>query len=525
MIALTPLLFLGGVVFVEQPIDSIYAAPDFKSGPWTNELWIGSRAADIDGDGLNDLLTDEFVAFQRDGSFPKTQQVAWPSLGDWAWADVWGNEVFVLLRDRIEVFRWAQGEWQRTLSQPIAWNTPARSTAQRGLRPPGRPALHFTQFLHDVNNDGAPEIVQPGRDGLHVYVKEKLFYEEKAVWPVLPAMRPLVSAQTLWPENKRAVAAPELAATATFLLEKNTLKVFARESIGNISAPMKYQKMPDGKVYPIHSDGSVQGKTQFKESVYTVKTDGTFAIATLPDIERESALVPRECELAPLNADDTLDLVCARYIGTTSMPYPTSRFEVAVSTDGGHTFDTAQSTGMPPRRVLIDYDGNGRLDMATKSIALTEGGIKETLVRGLTRREVDLDVEIRLQDDKGRFPVKPSLRRRFTIELDKPPANQSQMFLRFLDGDFLQLNGDVDGDGICDAVIHDRPGTLSVYKGATAGITSNRIATLPIDPGGWFCVADVDKDGKADVLTNREKEYRIDDVNAILYLSREGAPQ
>jgi hypothetical protein len=180
---------------------------------------------------------------------------------------------------------------------------------------------------------------------------------------------------------------------------------------------------------------------------------------------------------------------------------------------------------MPPRRVLIDYDGNGRLDMVTKSIALTEGGIKETLVRGFTRREVDLDVDLRLQDDRGRFPAKPSFRRRFAIELDKPPANQSQMFLKFLDGDFLQLDGDVDGDGIRDAVIHDRPDKLSVYKGGATGITSNRIATLPIDPGGWFCVADVDKDGKADVLTNRDKEYQSIDVNVVLYLSREGAPQ
>ena len=126
MIAILPLLLLGGVAFVEQPIDGLAVFDEERLDSKLARSW---RCADIDGDGANDILTPSGVAFQRDGQFPKTQQTPFPSLGEWPRADVWGSEIYVLLPDRIEVLRWSQSDWQRTLSQPITWKNPSYQAA------------------------------------------------------------------------------------------------------------------------------------------------------------------------------------------------------------------------------------------------------------------------------------------------------------------------------------------------------------------------------------------------------------
>ncbi len=518
MIALVPLLLLAGVVFVEQPLDGLAVSDTESFDPQrVGRSW---RCADLDGDGAKDILTPTGVAFQRDGQFPKTQQTPFPNVGDSPRADVWKNEIFVQLKDRIEVLRWAQGDWQRTLSQPIAWTNPARLKDSDIGERPQRGQYQFERFLHDIDNDGKPEIVVISTDGLRVYSKGDLFYEEKALWPVFPTMQPHVSSQVIWPTSSRIVEAPLMLSFARFQLENKTLTVFTNESHGTAWKSIDPDKRADGTGSMFIDGGWFSGEVSFKETRYSVAADGSFALSESPEPVRESQAISMDWGSVRLNDDDVIDLVRVRYAGSTSSPYPISIFEVAVSTDGGKSIHTAQCTGAYPKRVVVDFNRDGRLDLVTESKQLAEGGIKETLVRGLTRREVDLDVEIRLQNEQAGFPAKPSFRRRFTVTLDKPPAASSKMFLRFLEGEGLRIDGDVDGDRFCDAVIHDRPGSLSVYKGSETGITNIRIATLPAVPGAVYRVVDVDEDGRSDILVNsggRDSRFTV-------YLSRDTAP-
>lgn len=520
MITILPLLLLGGVAFIEQPIDGLAVLDSTSHDHIRARTW---RCADIDGDGAKDILTPNGLAFQRDGQFPKTQQTPFPSLGENPRADVWGSEIYVLLKDRIEVLRWSQSDWQRTLSQPITWaNLPATSERhqkrQGGSQPP-----KFTRFLNDIDGDGKPEIVVFSKDGLRVYAKGNLFYEEVALWPVLPQVRPVFLGQTIWPESERKLEMPWLASGARYLVDKGTLTVFTRETVGVIGRPFDRDLRSDGRgTVSASFGGSLDEEAMFKQERYKIGGDNRFALSAQPESVSECGPMSTSWVKATLNADDTMDFVRVRYIGSTSSPYPVAVYEVAASTDGGKTVHTAQCTGAYPRNVLADFNQDGRLDLVTESKQLVEGGLKETLVRGFTRREVDLDVEVRLQDDAGGFPAKPSIRRRFTVTLDKPPAKLSEMFLRFLEGGFLQLRGDVDGDGQCDAVIHDHPDSLSVYRGDRTAITNSHIGSLPIAPTGVFHVIDVDEDGRADVLIGRGGAHD-ESASATLYLSREPA--
>lgn len=518
MIALFPLLLLGGVAFVEQPIDGLAV---FDDKGLDNKLARTWRCADVDGDGAKDILTPSGVAFQRDGQFPKTQQTPFPSLGEFPRADVWGNEIYVLLQDRIEVLRWSQGDWQRTLSQPITWEGPSIQASRRVAATATEHRLQFTRFLYDIDGDNKPEIIVVSSDGLRVYTKGNLFYEEKALWPVLPPLQPMISAQAIWPPNERVLEAPPMDRIARFRIEKNTLTIFTDESIGSIGRALDRDRRTDGQGTVAMGGDVLSKKIVFKATRFAIKQDGSLGLSDQPEAIGESAALSTNWQRVNLNSDDEMDLIASRYVGSTSSPYPVAIYEVAASTDAGKTVYTAQCTGTPPRNVLTDFNGDGRLDIVTESKQLVEGGLKETLVRGFTRREVELDVEVRLQNDAGGYPAKPSLRRRFTVTLDKPPAKLSEMFLRFLDGGFLQLNGDVDGDGQIDAVIHDHPDSISAYRGSETAITNSHIASLPIAPTGLFHVIDVDEDGRADVLIGRPKDAQNDSASATLYLSRE----
>jgi hypothetical protein len=501
MIALVPWLLLGGLAFLEQPIDGLDMTNGEGLDPRRSEqTW---RCADMDGDGAKDILTPGGVAFQRNGVFPRTDQTPFPKLGEMPRADVWKNEVIVLLPDRIESLRWSQGEWQRTLSQPIAWANSELRPSDEASAPAEMQRFQFDRFLHDINDDGKPEIILVSKDGLRVYARGSLFYEEKTLWPVFPKMQPLITEQTIWPANARTVEIPILQGDAEFSLNKRVLTVYT-----------------NGKGAFIQTGGT----HVFKQIRYNVAQDNSFAISEKPESQRETEPLSAEWSSISLNDDDVIDLVRVRYVGSTSSPYPVSKFEVAVSTDGGKTIHTAQCTGAYPSQVIADFNRDGRLDLVTESKQLVEGGIKETLVRGFTRREVDLEVEIRFQDSQGGFPGKPSIRRRFGITLDKPPANLSEMFLQFLDGQFLKLNGDVDGDRLSDAVIHDRPDALSVYRGNATGITNNRIATLSIEPTGTFRVVDIDEDGRDDILVRRAKREHDNNPESLVYLSRDIQP-
>lgn len=491
MIPAVAWLALSSVVFVEQPLDRIEVTVHGYGGEYT-ATW---RCADIDRDGATDIVTPVNTAFQRDNQFPKAQQAPFPDFGESPLADVWGGEIYLLLRERVEVLRWADGVWQRTLSQPMAWpanlSGPADDRAARALR--------FERFLVDLNGDKRPEILRLAPDGVHIFAKPELFYEAASVWNVMPPANTVSGVHALWPETARTPAAPVLDVSGKISVRQDAITVLSSSTVGGNRARFDHVHYPLGNT-----------------PAYSLAVDAP---------ARQTYLVDRRCVPVTLNQDAVQDFLSVSIIGETAPPLSSPIIEVRASTDGGKNFHTAQCTGAMPRQVLTDYNNDERLDLVTDSKRLVEGGIKETLMRGLTRREVDVDLEVRLQDEQGSFPAKASFLRRFSIELDKPPVNQSAMFLNFLQGRLISLDGDFDGDGTNDLAVHDRPTRISVYRGTSNGITGERIGALDVSSQATFAVADVDQDGKSDLVIALDAASGADSAGrTTVYLAREGAP-
>ncbi len=176
----------------------------------TGEAHLNARHADIDHDGANDIITPTFVAFQRNGSFPKNQQTPLPSF-DGALADIWGSEIYLLQKDRITALRWAKSEWQQTLSQPMSWAAPVMETfpsPKFADNSPRRLSFEDGRFLFDLNGDNKPEIIRVAADGVHVYAKKGLFFEETAVWRVLPPPEVMAFPSKIWPDSDREIELP-----------------------------------------------------------------------------------------------------------------------------------------------------------------------------------------------------------------------------------------------------------------------------------------------------------------------------
>jgi hypothetical protein len=495
MIALVPLLLLGGVLLVEQPIDGVQT--DLTQ--WRIRTETYTRCADLDGDGPNDIITPTAAAFQRNGQFPKAQQTPLPHFDGLAYMDVWDNEIYVLMRDRIEVLRWSKSEWQRTLSQPIDWGDAVRR-ACFGSDPPAKSSAPlFEHFLCNVDGSRSPEIVRVAVDGIHVFSKKDLFYAEAAVWQIVPPLRAYVPRGTLWPSAARRIKVPQLMSRATVRVEKTGVSV--------------QTQIPAGIA-----------RTFYRQDSYAFDAARGLSLSPAPDRSIESEVVDRGYECTELNRDDVMDLIRVDITGETAAPLAMPIVETSVSTDGGKTFFTAKSLGAKPLRAVTDFNQDGRLDLVSENKRLVEGGICETLVRGLTRREVDLEVAVRLQDESGGFPAKPTFSQTFAIALDKPPAYQSAMFMSFLYGGLFSLDGDFDGDGIRDAVIHDRPDRITIRRGAPSGISSEVLATLPASAQRQFAIVDIDGDGRSDLLLSGGSGTDKADGEKAVYLSRESAP-
>ena len=495
MIALAPLLLIGSIVLVEQPIDGVKVG--FTGRPMRYETH--TRCADLDGDGANDIITPTTAAFQRNGQFPKAQQTPLPHFGGIAYIDVWGNEIYVLMPDRIEVLRWAASEWQRTLSQPIDWGSAVKSEYFVPAPEETPSAPRFERFLCDVDGRGGPEIVRAADDGIHVLAKKDLFYAEGAVWKIVPPLRAYIVRSPLWPPAARRVEAPSLLGQATVRIELSGVAIQTLIPAGNSSI-------------------------SYRRDFYAFDAALGLSLPSTPGEHAESETVSGHYECTALNDDNVMDLLRVEIVGETAPPLSMAIVETSVSTDAGKTFHSARSLGAKPLRPLTDFNQDGRLDLVTENKRLIEGGIRETLVRGLTRREVDLDVAVRLQDESGGFPANPTFSQSFTLTLDRPPAYQSAMFMLFLYGGLFSLDGDFDGDGIRDAAMQDRPDRIVVRRGTVTGISPAVLATLPTSPHRGFVIADVDGNGRSDVLLSGGPGTGLADGDHAVFLSRETAP-
>jgi len=212
-----------------------------------------------------------------------------------------------------------------------------------------------------------------------------------------------------------------------------------------------------------------------------------------------------------LNGDGVIDLAggCWETSRTATLPLPV--YETWASLDGGATFTVRRTTALPgfrPRCSFIDFDGDGLLDLVTEETGLFDGGVRETLARVLTLPGVRHEVAVCFQRAGG-FEKRPGYRAAFDIDLGTPPVRHGEMFQRYQAGELVDVTGDFDGDGWRDVAVRDRVDNLSIHL-TRPGARPVQGAELALPTGARFHVADVNGDGRSDVVTqNREGATKV----------------
>ncbi len=493
MIGVLSVLCLGAVTFVEQELEGLVVASDVLTG-----APIGSfRQADLDGDGAVDLVMRTRVWFQRDGVFPEDASVAIPKDVGVLRCDVWKDTIYLLGNGHLVRLRCDGENWstisEQDLAPPRGYGDAEQHGGQKGA------FLFFDRFLHDFDGDGVAEVVLAGEDRLHVHILVEGAYGPARPLDVYPPLRlKHPPTQVLWPPLKRQVVSPSREMGCRLVFEGPILRVLWTED------------SPDRRIRYRSSAWQVDPKRE----------------EPLVEESREDALtgfMPTYMLPVRLNQDDTMDFAGVAYSYQDSAVLPIPINETSVSTDGGATVRTVRSKATTPRCSFVDFDRDGDLDMLTESTKLFDGGIRETVARFITSNRIGHAINVYLQDEKAGYPTTPTFSGEFTVRLSVPPARGDSMFSNYREGKLFDLSGDIDGDGWCDVVLRDMEDRLAVHLCDGARFHDRPDAVLSLSPGAWFSVADINGDGRSDIVANLWGTEGDVEPRTTVYFSREDA--
>jgi len=497
---------LAALFFEEQAVPGLFV----ERGHTLNALPAGPfLQADLDGDGQLDLLLPDAVAFQRDGGFPEDARVPLTGIDERPFADVWDGDIFLFFPNRIERRRWENDDWTLVHEQAMEWPE-AFAEAVRDPEFPAldevtlaQPRVRIRRLLHDFEGDGEPAIVAAVPTGLAVMQLEDGEFGPPVVLDVFPPLRlARPPSLALWPPSERRVAFPARQMASRFYLDGDTITTIERT-----------ENSPQSARYIV--------------SRFTVNSAGNGASGGLTLIPGETHTTPPVTHsLRPwrLNADDTLDFAGGEASQTRASLIPAPLYSTLASTDAGETIQEIRSISFRPSVSFVDFNGNGELDLIAHHTGLFDGGAREVIARALNNRRVAHRITVHLQRD-GRFSRAPSLEGQFDITLDETPSRYSAHFQRYQATELFDLGGDLDGDGLNDAVVQVRPDRLAVYRAQGEGFDRRPAAEAVIAPEEDFVVMDVNGNGRADiVLRPRTRPGDAASRSTRVLFSRESAP-
>ena len=497
MTAALHILLFGAITFTAQDL------ADFTVDADSNEPGLTCRLADLDGNGEQDLILPTAVYFQHEGAFSDRMKAPNPSANAPADCDIWNDSLYLRLPDKLQIVRWQGEGWSVQSEQYVSWPDPGNQLMMSVYAAPSK--LRFERFLHDMNGDGTPEIVVPTERGLSVYrAGSDGSYERSAELDVFPPLQLAgVEGRQLWPETARAVTFPARTMSCRYNVNGNRISVITREAARK------------GGV-------AVAGLECYRVKRFSVSSD---TLQIVPGETREEISEPfaPHLRLVRLNGDDVIDIGGGDWQTTQSAPLPTPIYETRASTDGGKTFRTMRVTGFRPNQSFIDVNHDGRTDVVTESTGLFDGGLRESLSRFCTSKQIKHEVHVYLQDAAGQFGQKPDLSGVFDIELDAAPIRGGVVFNRYQSGELFNVTGDFNGDGFNDALVRDRPGRLALHAGTPDGFDTRSSGSVPVENLSRFTVDDYNGDGRADISV---QWYDANDpdpkIKTKLYLAREG---
>ncbi|NLI16677.1 MAG: VCBS repeat-containing protein [candidate division Zixibacteria bacterium] len=209
-------------------------------------------------------------------------------------------------------------------------------------------------------------------------------------------------------------------------------------------------------------------------------------------------------EIYDMNRDGIADIVATKNSGDVTS-YRTSVQLFRGRPNGGFNlnavrqFNVANGASNP---FVHDLNLDGRLDLIIPSLKL---GFMSTL-KILLLKSVEVNIAVYLQNQADEFPDKPDFEKSFSFEAD---ISQSIDY-----SGILSLDGDYDGDGRNDLLIHEGDGILKIYTNSARGVfeesASREIQILRPD---GISVVDLNGDGKDEIIGHYL--YNRDNCNAV----------
>lgn len=487
MIPLLILLSLGAS-YVEQDI------PDLSIGELnrlTGAATPNYRLADMNGDGLSDLILPTAMLLQENGTYAVSSPIPIPGIAEEPLCDSTQNTLYLLFSDRIQILQYIDSAWKITLDHEVAWPEDAgigvsdSSSAQAGVR--------FSRFLHDLDRDSIPEIVIPDSAGLHIYRQSGAVLFKANTLHVYPAAVPSVTEPVrLWPPGERLLQFPPRKMACTLNLHENKISVTSRQRVGLSQV-----------IYHI---------TQ-----YTVLPDEAFALDHVSVERLTSPPMPEFMEPCRLNDDDILDFAGGTpSISSTSL-FPVPIYTTAASTNAGQTKTVRRDRSFRPSHSFSDIDHDGDLDMITQRIDLFDRGMRESLSRLLSDKRIGIEIKIYRQL-KTTFEEMPSLRATYQVVLDNPPGRNTPRFESLRNGDLMDLTGDFNGDGQNDLLLRQKPGEVCLYFHRGGRFSRRPDIVLPNPQERLVRVADINADGFSDViLTDHSNKHGAEGMSTKVY--------
>ena len=99
------------------------------------------------------------------------------------------------------------------------------------------------------------------------------------------------------------------------------------------------------------------------------------------------------------------------------------------------------------------------------------------------------------------------------------------MFERYQAAELMNITGDFNGDGYRDLAVRERADRLAIYLAAGFGYPSRMDTAVSIPPAAQFGVADVNADGRSDIVLRWRAGETGDGVElSRVYYAREALP-
>lgn len=494
MISLFAYMLVGALTFSEQALDGVRVG---TVRPFAGAAVVNFRHTDIDDDGIPDLVLPGKVCLQRDARFPPEARVPMPAFGRMPEVDVWAGRLYCRLPGRLAVYAWRAGAWQAELDQPVEW--------PGGDAPPGPnpSAVRLTRFVCDVDGQAPPEIVAAGPDGVFVYQRDGGEYVQALNWRILPELQ-LTPARnaTVWPPEARRISLPVRQMSCRVLWQPGRISILSREAAG-----------PRRRVH-MRKDYVFAGEAPLRSE------------APAPKVFRSKAL-PEHMKPCRLNEDGLPDFAGAKWAVSDASAFPSLVYETWASLDGGTSFAVRRAPslqGFRPHCSFVDFDGDGDMDIVTESASLLTAGAREMLSEMLARNAIGHEIRVYVQA-RGRFAEAPTVRFSRTLRLEQPPFRNGPVFQRYNRAELVSILGDYNGDGYRDLAVQTERGSVAIHLASGYTYHDTPDVTLDVPPNARFGVADVNADGRGDlVFHSEERGGGAETATQTVFFAGEAAP-